>query len=83
MTRRSKHRNLTDLNADDNDDPRQEQHPLIERADSRAYLEAMRDTYTDRLHQRSDDFDATRRLRLVSAKLQRTSHGTQVVSVSS
>jgi len=63
--------------------PRLGPSPLIETADDRADLEVMRDVLIDRLHRRSDDFDATRELRGVNARLQRTSYGTQVVSASS
>jgi hypothetical protein len=39
-------------------------------AGDRRGLEALRDHFVDRLHRRSDDFDATRSLRLVIAALQ-------------
>jgi hypothetical protein len=42
-------------------------------AGDRRGLEALRDHFVDRLHRRSDDFDATRSLRLVIAALQRVS----------
>ena len=54
-----------------------------ENARDRADLEARRDVLVDRLHRHSDDFDATRELRGVNSKLQRTSYGTQVVTASS
>jgi hypothetical protein len=73
---------MTGLNAD-SDDPRQEIYRLIERAGGRKGLEALRDIFTGRLHRRPDDFDATRALRLVTAKLQQTSYGEQVVTTSS
>lgn len=46
-------------------------------AGDRRGLQALRDHFVDRLHRRSDDFDATRSLRLVIAALQRvpTSNG--------
>jgi hypothetical protein len=60
----------------------EELHRLIEQPD-RAGLEAIRDSFTGRLHRRSDDFDATQGLRLVTAKLQRSSYGRPTVSTSS
>jgi hypothetical protein len=39
--------------------------------DDRASLEAAHSVFLDRLHRRSDDFDATRELRLVTAALHR------------
>ncbi|MGO9872952.1 MAG: hypothetical protein ACLPVY_04060 [Acidimicrobiia bacterium] len=71
------------LNAGDRADPRLEPSLLVETAENRADLEVMRDILIDRLHRRSDDFDATRELRRVNSRLQRTSYGTQVVSASS
>ena len=65
------------------DEARQHMQRLIESTGSRAGLEAIRDTFTDRLHRRSDDFDATHGLRLVTAKLQGTSYGTPTVLVTS
>jgi hypothetical protein len=62
---------------------RQEMQRLIELTGGRADLEAMRDMFTDRLHRRSDDFDATHGLRLVTARLQGTSYGTPAVSATS
>jgi hypothetical protein len=44
---------------------------LRDLAGDRACLEAVRDLFVGRLHQRSDDYDATRGLRLVIAALQR------------
>jgi len=46
-------------------------------------LEALRDALIARLTRRSDDFDATRELRLVYASLQHTSQGKQAVTTSS
>jgi len=50
---------------------------------ARANLEALRDKLIDRLSRRSDDFDATRDLRVVYSKLQQTSYGKQTVTTSS
>jgi hypothetical protein len=61
----------------------EELHRLIEQTSGRADLEAIRDSFTGRLHRRSDDFDATQGLRLVTAKLQRSSYGRPTVSTSS
>ncbi len=72
---------MTPLDAE-YEDPREDLQRLIELT-GRAGLEAMRARLTDRLHRRSDDFAATLALRLVTAKLQQTSYGTPVVSVSS
>jgi hypothetical protein len=71
------------MTIDDHDQRPQEMQRLIELTEDRPGLEAMRDTFTKRLHRRSDDFDATYGLRLVTAKLQRTSYGTPAVSTSS
>jgi hypothetical protein len=71
------------LTAADRTDPRPEPSPLSENSPDRAQLEAARDILVDRLHRRSDDFEATRELRGVNSKLQRTSYGTQVVTASS
>jgi len=49
-------------------------------AGDRADLEVLRDNLVARLHRRADDFDATRELRLVNSKLQRTSYGKQTVT---
>jgi len=65
------------------DDARQAMQHLIELTGGRASLEILRTALTDRLHRRSDDFDATHALRLVTAKLQGTSYGTPAVSTSS
>ena len=65
------------------ENPTEELHRLIEQTPGRAGLEAIRDTFTARLHRRSDDFDATQGLRLVTAKLQQTSYGRPTVSTSS
>jgi hypothetical protein len=50
---------------------------LRDLAGDRRGLEAVRDYFVDRLHQRADDFDATRGLQLVITALQRfpTSNG--------
>ena len=73
---------MTDLNVD-NDGARREPPPVIDDGESRADLEALRATLIDRLHRRSDDFDATRELRLVYTKLQGISYGKQTVTTSS
>jgi len=44
---------------------------LIEQAEGRVPLEALRDVYSRRLHNCASDFEATFGLRLVIAKLQR------------
>jgi len=49
-------------------------------AGERADLEALRDSLVERLHRREDDLAATRELRLVNSKLQRTSYGKQTVT---
>jgi len=49
-------------------------------AGERADLEALRASLVERLHRRADDFAATRELRLVNSKLQRTSYGKQTVT---
>jgi hypothetical protein len=54
--------------------------PSPAEAGERADLEALRDSLVERLHRRADDFDATRELRLVNSKLQRTSYGKQTVT---
>jgi hypothetical protein len=69
MTRRSTQPNATGLSPAE--------------AGERADLEALRDSLVERLHRRADDFDATRELRLVNSKLQRTSYGKQTVTESS
>ena len=66
MTTRSRQTNGTDLSPAE----------AVERAD----LEVLRDSLVERLHRRADDFDATRELRLVNSKLQRTSYGKQTVT---
>ena len=74
----------TSINSDqDHRDARTAPDPLPDDAGVREELEALRDAYIDRLHRRSNDFEATRELRLVNAKLQRTSRGVQVVTTSS
>jgi hypothetical protein len=64
-------------------DLRDQARRLVESAESRASLEELRAQYSQRLHRRSNDFDATHGLRLVTAKLQRTSLGPAVVTASS
>ena len=72
---------MTDIYADEAD--AREQTRLVQQTQGRALLEALGSIYTERLHRRSNDFNATRGLRLVIAKLQRTSFGQPVVSSSS
>ncbi len=72
---------MTDLH--DIDDARRELLRLVEHTEGRPALEALGHVYTSRLHRQSDDFDATHGLRLVTAKLQRTSYGPSVVTTSS
>jgi hypothetical protein len=62
---------------------RAEMQRLIDQADGRASLEVLCDLYTQRLHRRSNDFAATFGLRLVIARLQRTSYGSPTVTTSS
>jgi hypothetical protein len=66
MTRRSRQTDATGLSPAE--------------AGERAELEALRDSLVERLHRRADDFEATRELRLVNSKLQRTSYGKQTVT---
>jgi len=83
MTTRSRRPNGIGLSTVSNED-RQHKPPLLTpEAGARANLEALRDTLIDRLSRRSDDFDATRELRLVYSKLQQTSYGKQTVTTSS
>jgi hypothetical protein len=56
---------------------------LVERAELRSELESLRDVYSDRLHRRSADFNATLGLRLAIAKLQRIPPGPSSVTSSS
>jgi len=74
---------LADLRVADNSDHRPEPTSRSHNARDRADLEAIRDVLVDRLHRHSDDFEATRELRVVNSKLQRTSYVTQVVTASS
>lgn len=67
----------------DQDSARPESSSSIDAHDVRAELQVRRDVLVDRLHRRSDDFEATHELRLVNEKLRRTSYGTQVVFASS
>ena len=64
-------------------DQRDQVRRLVDSAESRASLEALRAHYSQRLHRRSNDFDATYGLTLVTAKLQRASLGRPVVTASS
>jgi len=64
-------------------DDRAEMRSLVEQTDGRASLEVLCAVYTQRLHRRSDDFAATFGLRLVIAKLQRTSYGSPLITTSS
>jgi len=82
MTRRSRRPNGIGRSTVSNEDGQHEP-ALTGDAGARAHLEALRDTLIDRLSQRSDDFDATRDLRLVYSKLQQTSYGKQTVTTSS
>jgi hypothetical protein len=70
--------NMTDLH--ERDDERHEMRQLLEQTEGRAALEALRDVYTQRLHRRSGDVEATYGLRLVTARLQRTPYGPPVVT---
>jgi hypothetical protein len=83
MTTRSRRPNAIGLNTVSNEDGRHEPPLLTGEAGTRANLEALRDILIDRLSRRSDDFDATRDLRLVYSKLQQTSYGEQTVTTSS
>ena len=74
---------MTDIDVDATDDAREEMRLLIDGTDGRASLAALRDVYSRRLHRRSNDFDATRGLRLVIAKMQRISPALPVVTSSS
>jgi hypothetical protein len=56
---------------------------LVDSAENRTSLEVLRAHYSARLHRRSNDFDATFGLRLVTAKLQRISLGPAVVTAAS
>jgi hypothetical protein len=76
----SRCRNVTDI---DTSDDNEKVHALVERTEGLVPLEALRRYYGDRLHRRSNDFTATYGLRLVIAKLQRTSHGIPAVTSSS
>jgi hypothetical protein len=74
---------MTDNNTNETNDARRDLSRRIEAEESRPGLEALRNVLTDRLHRRSDDFDATFGLRLVTTKLQRLSYGEPVVTTSS
>lgn len=56
---------------------------LVDSARDRRQLEALREVYVDRLHRRSNDFDATYGLRLVAESLLRFSLGSPTVTSSS
>ncbi len=62
------------------EEARREQELLVERTEGRGALDALRADYSRRLHQQSGDLEATHGLRLVTAKLQRTSSGPTVVT---
>jgi len=83
MASRSNKDTSGNLRAADSTDVNSDPSAVIQNARDRADLEARRDVLVDRLHRYSDDFDATRELRGVNSKLQRTSYGTQVVTASS
>jgi hypothetical protein len=70
---------MSDFCADDGEETRL----LIDRTQGVRPLEALHDIYSRRLHRRSSDFDATRGLRLVIAKLQRIAHASPAVTTSS
>ena len=53
---------------------------LRDHAGDRAWLEASHDVFVARLHRRSDDYDATNDLRLVSAALRELPRPRPVVS---
>ena len=55
----------------------------VDRAGDRRQLEALGEVYVDRLHRRSNDFDATYGLRLVAESLRRMSLGSPTVTSSS
>jgi hypothetical protein len=83
MTAHSRRPNWTGLSSVGNDDERHEPALLIPEAGARADLEIMRDTLIPRFSRRSDDFDATRDLRLAYSRLQQTSYGKQTVTTPS
>ena len=74
---------MTGNSSNETNDARRDLSRRIEAEESRSGLEAIRNLLTDRLHRRSNDFDATFGLRLVTAKLQRLSYGEPVVTTSS
>jgi hypothetical protein len=74
---------MTDNNTNETNDARRDLSRRIAAEESRPGLESLRNLLTDRLHRRSDDFDATFGLRLVTLKLQRLSYGDPVVTTSS
>ena len=71
---------MTDRDAGDG---RENVQLLIERTEGRVALQKLQDVYSRRLHRRSDDFEATRGLSLVNAKLQRASLRPPVVTSAS
>lgn len=75
--------NASENTVNETNDARRDLRRRVEAEEGRAGLEALRDLFTGRLHRRSDDFDATFGLRLVTAKLQRISYGEPVVTRSS
>jgi hypothetical protein len=83
MATRSRRPTWTGLSTVSDEDVRHEPPLLTGEAGARADLEALRDMLIDRLSRRSDDFDATRDLRVVYSKLQQTSYGKQTVTTSS
>jgi hypothetical protein len=77
------HNDATQIAIAQMDDRREHERLRVERTEGRDALEALRDIYGLRLHQQAGDLDATHGLRLVIAKLQRTSFGPAVVTASS
>jgi len=80
MTRRSRPPDGTASSRSGDEGARRGPQRLAEPAEDRAELEVLRDVLIKRLHRRSNDFDATRELRLVYSRLQRTSYGKQTVT---
>jgi hypothetical protein len=74
---------MTGNNTKETNEVRRDLSRRIEAEESLPGLEDLRNLLTDRLHRRSDDFDATFGLRLVTVKLQRLSYGESVVTTSS
>jgi hypothetical protein len=67
----------------DNVKEREGMRELVDGTKDRHQLEALRDLYVDRLHRRSNDFDATFGLRLVTDSLGRLSRASPIVTSSS